>query len=109
MAIRFHFDEHITAKLAQALRQAGIDVTTTPEVGLRTRSDDEQLEFATQDRRVFVTHDEDFLIMAAAGYQHAGIVFCAQRTRNLRQMIEALVLIHAVYSPEEMENHVEYI
>jgi uncharacterized protein DUF5615 len=44
--IRFHLDEHVDPAIATALRRAGIDVTTTIEAGLRTKSDEAQLQFA---------------------------------------------------------------
>ena len=38
--IRFHLDEHIDSNIARGLRRYGIDVTTTVDAGLRTKSDD---------------------------------------------------------------------
>ena len=62
--IRFHFDEHMDPDIAAALRRHGIDATTTIEAGLRTASDDSQLEYARAQRRVIVTDDADFLRLA---------------------------------------------
>lgn len=62
--IRFHLDEHLDPDIARALRRYGIDVTTTVEAGLRTQSDFAQLDFATREQRVLVTHDADFLRLA---------------------------------------------
>ena len=107
--IRFHLDEHIDPDLARALRRIGSDVTTTIEAGLRTSSDEAQLGFALAEKRVLVTSDQDFLRLAAEGYAHAGITYYAQGTRTLRQMIEALILIHGVYTQAEMLNRVEYL
>ena len=50
--IRFHLDEHVDPAIAIALRRAGIDVTTTVEVGLRTKDDAAHLEFARSEGRV---------------------------------------------------------
>jgi len=38
--IRFHLDEHIDSNIARGLRRYGIDVTTTVDAGLRTKSDE---------------------------------------------------------------------
>ncbi len=62
--LRFHLDEHIDPDVARALRRYGIDVTTTVEAGLRTLNDLAQLEFATREQRVLVTHDADFIRLA---------------------------------------------
>lgn len=107
--IRFHLDEHVDPDLARALRRVGIDVTTTIEAGLRTSSDDRQLQFALDESRVLITHDQDFLRLAAQGGAHCGIAFCAQGTRTMRQMIEALILICGVYTQDEMLNLVEFL
>ncbi|NEP36975.1 MULTISPECIES: hypothetical protein [unclassified Moorena] len=40
--IRYHLDEHIKSVIARELRHRGIDVTTTVEVQLRTKSDESQ-------------------------------------------------------------------
>lgn len=106
--IRFHLDEHMGNDLARALRRAGVDITTTVEVGLRTHSDEAQLAFALREKRVLVTHDQDFLRLAAQGVSHAGIVFC-YHSRSLSQIIEGLLLIQGVYSLEEMFAQVEFI
>ncbi len=47
--------------IAKALRQRGVDVTTTVEAGLRQKDDLAQLNFAKQEDRVVVTQDADFL------------------------------------------------
>lgn len=43
--IRFHLDEHIDSNIARGLRRYGIDVTTTVDAGLRTKSDESHLAF----------------------------------------------------------------
>ena len=107
--IRFHLDEHIDPDVARALRRYGIDVTTTVEAGLRTRSDLAQLEFATREQRVLVTHDADFLRLADRIPQHTGIAYSTRTARSLGEMIRSLILIYEVLTPEEMTGRVEYL
>ncbi len=107
--LRFHLDEHVDPDLARALRRVGIDATTTTEANLRTSSDDAQLNFALQESRILITHDQDFLRLAAQGSAHNGIAFCAQGTRTLGQMIEMLIRMHGIYAQSEMINRVEYL
>jgi len=107
--IRFHLDEQVDPEIASQLSRRGIDVTTTVEVGLRTAKDESQFEFICQQKRVLFTHDQDFLIIASRTSAHPGIVYCKQRTRSLGEIIEGLVLIYEVYSPEEMVGNVEYL
>lgn len=73
--IRFHLDENVDPVIAIALRRYGIDVTTTVEAGLRTADDESQLAFAKRESRVVVTHDDDFLRLAARDADHPGIAY----------------------------------
>ena len=63
--IRFHLDENVDPVIAVALRRYGADVTTTDEEGLLGSDDETQLAFAKREARVSVTHDDDFLRLAA--------------------------------------------
>ncbi|MEA5534943.1 DUF5615 family PIN-like protein [Crocosphaera sp. XPORK-15E] len=107
--IRFHLDEQVDPEIASQLSRRGIDATTTIAVGLRTSSDQSQLDFVRQQKRVIFTHDRDFLIIASRTRDHPGIVYCKQKTRSFGEIIEGLVLIYQVYSPEEMLGCVEYL
>ena len=107
--ISFHLDEHISPALADALRRRGIDVTTTVEAGLEEAEDRDHLSFAASAGRVVITQDVDFLRLHAEGVPHAGVAFWRPRTRDIGDVLRRLVLIHAVLSPEEMKNRVEYL
>jgi len=107
--IRFHLDEQVKLVIARELRRRGIDVTTTIEVGLRTQSDEAHLDFICQEQRVLFTQDDDFLRIASRTINHPGIAYCKQGTRSVGQMIESLVLICEVYTPQEMVGRVEYL
>ena len=107
--IRFHLDEQVKSSIARELRRRGIEVTTTFEAGLRSESDEAQLAFIRQESRVIFTQDNNFLRIASQTQAHPGIVYCKQGSRNIGQIIESLVLIYEVYTPEEMSGRVEFI
>ncbi|GGA23607.1 DUF5615 family PIN-like protein [Okeania sp. KiyG1] len=107
--IKFHLDEHIDNSIANGLRRYGIDVTTTVETGLRTQSYESHLEFIRSEKRVMVTHDEDFLIIASQTNEHPGIAYCSPNSRSIGEIIRCLILIYEVYNREEMIGRVEYI
>jgi predicted nuclease of predicted toxin-antitoxin system len=107
--IRFHLDEHISHAVADGLRRLGIDVTTTADASLVGADDADHIAYGLAQGRVIFTEDDDFLILAAAGAEHAGIGYCQQNTRSIGQIIRALELIWEVYEPEEMKNRVEFI
>lgn len=107
--IQFHLDEHIDSAIADGLRRRGIDVTTSAEAGLLEAEDDDHLAFARQEKRVIVTHDQDFLRKHQQGVTHAGIVYCHLRSRSVGEILRSLVLIWEILTPQEMEDHVEYL
>lgn len=106
--IRFHLDEHVDPAIATALRRAGIDVTTTNEVGLRTKDDEAHLNCARSQGRVIVTRDQDFLRVANGVTDHSGVAFYTSN-QSLREIIEALILVYEVMLPEEMVGQIEYL
>ena len=95
--------------IARALRQSGIDVTSTADAGLLGSDDSDHLAHARREGRVIVTDDYDFLRAAAASPDHAGVAFCHKGRLTLGQIIDGLTLIHGVLTPEEMRVHVEYV
>jgi predicted nuclease of predicted toxin-antitoxin system len=107
--IRFHLDEQVDPDIGRALRSYGIDVTTTVESRLRTASDETQLAYAIRSGRVIVTHDADFLRLAAASPEHPGIAYCRQNRRTLGEIVRTLLLLYEVMSPAEMKGQVEYL
>jgi hypothetical protein len=107
--IRFQLDEHCDPAIAHGLRRLGIDVTTTPEVGLIGRTDEEQVAHALPLGRVIFTQDRDDLRLHASGKPHAGIAYCHQQSRGIGETIDLLVLIWEVYESEEMAGRVEYL
>lgn len=107
--IRFHLDEHIDPAIANGLRRRGIDVTTTADAGLQGTTDEEQLAFAHAERRIMVTDDDDYLRLHQRSIPRGGIAYCRQQTRSIGEILRALVLIWAVLTPAEMENHVEFL
>jgi predicted nuclease of predicted toxin-antitoxin system len=107
--IRFLCDEHFPATIAVALRQRGIDIQTVQEAKRAGLSDLEQLHFAAANERVIVTFDTDFLRLAAQGMGHGGIAWCPATKYSIGDLIQRLVLIHAVLTYEDMHNQVKYL
>ncbi len=104
--IKFYFDEHVPQAVADGLQRRGVDVLTVHAAGRGGAPDDEQLVFASQQGRVMVTMDSDYLILAAQGASHAGIAYAKPGARSISQLIQKLKLIHDVLTSAEMENHI---
>jgi predicted nuclease of predicted toxin-antitoxin system len=77
--IRFFLDQHMANAVANGLRRHGIDVVTAHEAGRCGIPDDEQLRLAAEEGRAVVTHDVDYLILAAdflgRGEPFSGVAF----------------------------------
>jgi len=56
--IRFHLDENCSHAIAAGLRRRGIDVTTTPDVGLLGAVDEDQLAYCLAESRVIFSSDD---------------------------------------------------
>ena len=107
--IRFHLDENCHRAIAEGLRRRGVDVTTTPEVGLLHASDTQQIAYAFPLKRVIFTQDRDFLRLHAAGVPHPGIAYCDKDAKSIGEIIMMLILIWELYELDEMANRVEFI
>jgi len=107
--ISFHTDENCHEAIGAGLRRRGFDVTTTSEADLRGRSDEDQLQFAASQGRVLITHDADFLRLHQQGYPHTGIAYCRQGDRSIGEILRSLIRIAELLTPEEMNNHVEFL
>ncbi len=108
-AIRLYLDENLSPKIGEQLKLRGIDAISVRDLGILGASDESHLERATRLDRVLVTSDVDFLRLAADGTKHSGIVFGIQEDHSMGDWVKKLELICFVYSPVEMENHVEYL
>jgi predicted nuclease of predicted toxin-antitoxin system len=107
--VRFYLDQHLSHALAAGLRSRGIDVLTASDVGRCGLADPDQLAFATAEGRVMVSFDPDYLALHAAGVSHAGIAWSPATKHSIGGLINALDLIQAVLTADEMTNHVEYL
>ena len=108
-ANRFYFDEHIPLAIPKALVRNGVDVLTVRDSGRVAISDIEQLAFASQQGRVMVTMDSDYIALAAQGTPHAGIAYAQPRKRSIGELVDALTLVYDVLAPERMADQVKYL
>ncbi len=106
--IRFHLDESVAPAVAVGLLSHGIDVTTTQEAGLLGSTDEAQIAFALSERRVLVSHDDDFL-MIAQGREHGGVCYCHQQKYAIGDLLRMLLLVHACCTADDMRGHVEFL
>jgi uncharacterized protein DUF5615 len=85
--VKIYLDEDLSPKIAELLRQRGVDATTAHEVGNTQLDDSAQLRYATREGRAIVTGNiVDFIQLAheavATNTDHGGIVLVPSRVRG---------------------------
>ncbi len=114
--LQFHLDEDCQASaLATALREHGLDVSTTNEAKLTGAADATQLRWAAQAKRVLITNNiRDFVPVHSRWLDeevdpHAGIVLIGQQTLSIGEIVRRLLQMSRSRSPEEMANQLEWL
>ena len=101
-------DENMPPAVADQLRATDIDVSSVHELEIFSEDDPILLELANEVERVICTRDADFVRLAQAGMEHAGIVFFDRGQRNIGYMVRSLRSIAQDITMEEMRNRVEF-
>lgn len=113
--LRFHLDEDTEAHaLVRALRERGVDVTTTSEAKLNELGDEEQLTWTTDHDRALVTYNaSDFCRLHMEflnnGQHHAGIVIAEQQKLPIGEMMRRLLRLRAVLDSDVMRDRLEFL
>ena len=88
---------------------AVVTVATAAEVGLLGAADEDHIAYALSERRVIVTHDDDFLTLANSGIEPAGICYCHQQKRSIGEVLRTLLVVRECCSQDDMRGHVEFL
>lgn len=101
-------DENMPPSVAEQLKASGIDVSSVHVLEIFSEGDPNLLELATAENPVICTRDADYVRMARAGAQHAGIVFFEKGQRNIGYIVRSLRNIADERTSAEMINLVEF-
>jgi uncharacterized protein with PIN domain len=106
--VRLYLDENITPILASVLRARGYDVVSAHEVGMRGKSDEDQLEYATSQGRVLLTFNAKHFAPLAEEYfkkgqEHYGIV--VTKTLDLPSLIRLTINLLQRAQAKELRNN----
>ncbi|MCU0545844.1 MAG: DUF5615 family PIN-like protein [Oscillatoriaceae cyanobacterium Prado104] len=113
--IRLYIDEDSgNLSLVQALRNSAVEVMTTSEANKLSYSDEEQLIWATEQRRVIYTSNMgDFCrlhgIFLEQKRTHAGIIVVPRQSYSIGTQWRGVLNLIAAKSAEEMINQLEYL
>jgi len=112
MRLKAYVDEDVPLSLAEALRNRGVDCSTTQEAGNKGLSDAEQLAFSAENGRTIVTHNKkDFILLhneyARSGKIHAGIVVADQLPIGVT--LRRFMKLWFSTTNEDMVNRLEFL
>jgi predicted nuclease of predicted toxin-antitoxin system len=107
--LRFYLDENVPTEVGTQLRSSGIDAVTARDLGSLGAADRDHLERATVQSRMLCTHDQDFLRLAAAGTEHAGIAFSSQTRVSIGGWVRELRALHTRFEAEQVKNLVFFL
>ncbi len=122
MSLRFYADTHIAKQVAVQLRKRGVDIVRCEEVGMAEASDDEHLEYATQEGRALISIDTDFrgkhIDWLMAEKSHAGIFAISEQLQGeggigtiVRELFEYHQLIEngAASWTDDVQNQIIFV
>ena len=109
--IRLYFDRHIMRLLAADLRGRGFDVQTTEDAKKDTATDEDQLAYATGEKRaIFTFNIRDFAVLhqlcQARGGTHSGIIVSRQLgSAKYSFLLQRMLRLLNRLSAQEMVNN----
>jgi len=103
-----------SAALLGALRKHKLDVISANEARMRSRSDEEQLEYATKFARAILTSNvRDYTRLHARWLcdqrTHGGIIIVEQHAMPVADQAKRLANMMKARNAEEMRNQIEYL
>jgi len=108
--MKLYADTHIPKQVAIQLRENGIDIVRCEEVGLAEATDIEHWKYAQRDERVVLTHDDDFLTLAAEAWSNSeefiGVIYGAP---HFQGKIGIIVKNCLAYRDSNLANLVMYM
>ena len=110
MAVSLYADVHFPGPVIRQLRVREVDILAATEEGTRELPDEELLALATSLKRVTVTQDIRFRVLAenwqVAGRPFAGMIYAHQRYVSYGQMILDLELIAKATDPDYWQSRI---
>ena len=110
--IELYLDEDVAILVANLLRARGFSALTTLEAGQLQQNDADQLSYAINHQRAFLTHNRaDFEKLSQDYYQqgleHYGIIIAVRHPPH--EIVRRLLIILNQVTADELKNQLRYI
>ncbi len=113
MAVPLYLDVHMPMAIAHQLRHRAVDAVHALEEGTNRLKDDELLDLAGKQRRVVVTQDIRFRVMAEEwqrrGRPFFGLIYGRQQGSTIGSLARDLELVAKATEPAEWINKVLHL
>lgn len=109
MPLAFCFDECVQVVIARQLKRHGIGAVTAHDLEELGDEDPNHLQRATDQNRVLVTYDDDFVKLARQINEHASIVFVPNIYRRIGIVVRELRKLQVMYSQPDLRNLLFYL
>ena len=90
--IRIYTNESTSVAIAEGRKRRGVNAFSARDAENLGLTDEEQLIYAGEERAVILTHDTDFLQIAAKwldeGRAHQGIICCHQKRYSIGECVQ---------------------
>jgi predicted nuclease of predicted toxin-antitoxin system len=111
--VRIYTDESVDVAVAEGLQRRGIKAFSARDRNKLGLTDEDQFNFARDEKAAIFTHDADFLRIAARwsdeGRTHCGVIYCHLNTYGIGDCIRNLKILATVLTSEDMINHIEFL
>lgn len=109
---KLYTDEDVDPLLASILREKGFDTVSCHESRRYGKTDEAQLQFATQNSRVLLTHNiRDFCLLAKQwathNRSHAGIILAPQVPFSM--LLHATIRVLGSHVDQSLDNQVIWL
>ncbi len=107
-------EDSMDEDFVQALKARNVDVLTVADVGMLHRSDEEQLNWARENKRVIFSFNTRDLYrlhttLLEQGLSHAGIILAPQQRYGIGELIRGVLRLINTKLAEEMQGQVEFL
>lgn len=105
--VRLYLDEDVDPALAVVLRSRGYDAISVHEIGMRGRTDEEQLDYAISDKRALLTLNAKHFALLAKKYfendrEHFGII--VSKVKSFSEIIRLTLNLLKQERSENLKN-----
>lgn len=110
--IKLYLDEDISHTVAEVLRSRGYDVQSAHQVGMKSRTDDEQLDYAIENERTLITFNARHFAplvkkLHEEGREHFWVVVSNQI--NLSEMVKLVIEMLKVCKVDNLKNSLVWL